>query len=146
MIEITQTGSTKKASGARHAPHSRQDPAPDPYETAPVIDVQASSPAKGLRVLRVVGDIDMLTAPVLESMIAGQLQSTPDVLVLDLRKVGFMSSAGLASLITARKQADEAGATLRLVATGDPVLRPLTVTGLTTIFEIHADLETALSD
>ena len=146
MIEITQTGSTKKASGARRAPSSQQGPAPDPYEASPVIDVQVSSPAKGLRVLRVVGDIDMLTAPMLESMIAGQLQSVPDVLVLDLHKVSFMSSAGLASLITARKQANDAGAALRLVATGDAVLRPLRVTGLTTIFDIHPDLEAALAN
>jgi anti-sigma B factor antagonist len=146
LIEITQPGSTKNASGARRTRSSREGPAPDPGDNAPVIDVQASSPAKGLRVLRVVGDIDMLTAPVLESMIVGQLQSLPDILVLDLHKVGFMSSAGLASLITARKQADEAGAILRLVATSDPVLRPLTVTGLTTIFEIHSDLEAALAN
>jgi anti-sigma B factor antagonist len=150
LIEITQTGSTKtgstkKAGGTRRAPGSRYGRALDPDEAAPVINVQVSSPAKGSRVLRVVGDIDMLTAPMLDSMIADQLQSVLDILVLDLHDVNFMSSAGLASLVTARNQADETGTTLRLVATGDPVLRPLTVTGLATIFEIHPDLETALA-
>lgn len=143
MIEITQPGSTKNANGGRRAPSNRHGS--DPHDDPPVINVQASSPAKGSRVLRVVGEIDMLTAPMLDSMIEGQLQSMPDILVLDLHEVGFMSSAGLASLIAARKQAEEAGTTLRLVATGDPVLRPLMVTGLTAVFEIYPDLEAALT-
>ena len=142
MSEITQTGSTKKAGGARRGPSS----AFDSDEASPVINVQVSSPGKGSRVLRVTGEIDMLTAPMLDSMLEGQLQSVPDVLVLDLHEVDFMSSAGLAFLVTAREQADAAGTALRLVATGDPVLRPLTVTGLATIFEIHPDLEAALAN
>lgn len=146
MSEITQTGSTRKAGGARRGPGSRRGPALDPDGANPVINVQVSSPAKGSRVLRVAGEIDMLTAPMLDSMIEGQLQSLPDVLVLDLHEVDFMSSAGLAFLVTARKHADEAGTALCLVATGDPVLRPLTVTGLATIFEIYPDLETALAN
>jgi anti-sigma B factor antagonist len=146
LSEITQTGSTRKAGGTRRGPSSRHGAALDPDEASPVINVHVSSPAKGSRVLRVVGEIDMLTAPMLDSMIEGQLQSVPDILVLDLHEVDFMSSAGLASLVTARKQADETGTTLRLVATGDPVLRPLTVTGLATIFEIHPDLEAALAN
>jgi anti-sigma B factor antagonist len=143
LIEITQPSSAR-ANGARRAPSGRRGS--DPHEASPVINVQVSSPAKGSRVLRVVGEIDMLTAPMLDSMIEGQLQTVPNVLVLDLHEVGFMSSAGLASLITARKQADAAGTALRLVATGDPVLRPLKVTGLSSIFEIHPDLEAALAN
>jgi anti-sigma B factor antagonist len=145
LIEITQPGSSKKANGAWIKPSAQQGPAPDPDEPSPVIDVQVSSPAKGLSVLHVAGEIDMLTAPVLDSMVVGQLKSLPHVLVLDLHEVGFMSSAGLASLVTAREQAGKAGTALRLVATGDPVLRPLTVTGLTAIFEIHSDMEAALA-
>lgn len=144
MSEITQTGSTKKAGSARRGP-SRRGLALDPDEASPVINVQVSSPIEGSRLLRVTGEIDMLTAPMLDSMIEDQLQSVPDVLVLDLHEVGFMSSAGLACLVTARKQAEETGTALRLVATSDPVLRPLEVTGLATIFEIHPNLEAALA-
>jgi anti-sigma B factor antagonist len=110
----------------------------------PVIDVTVRFRGDGVCILDVDGDIDMLTAPILDSMVARQLQSHPRALILDLDDVGFLSSAGLASLMAARDAARDSGTRFRLVSNSQPVLRPLTVTGLTGIFEIHADLDAAL--
>lgn len=112
---------------------------------APVIDVRVRFPVHGVCVLDVDGDVDMLTAPVLDSMVTTQVVSRPRSLILDLRDVGFMSSAGLASLVAARDAAREAGIRFRLVCTGQPVLRPMTVTGLTDMFDIYGDLHAALA-
>lgn len=95
-------------------------------------------------VVRVSGEVDMLTTPMLSACLIEQLQTNPGMLVLDLRGVGFLGSSGLAALVTARDEAGTRGVTLRLVSADHAVLRPLTATGLTDLFEIYPDLETAL--
>lgn len=109
-----------------------------------MIDVQVSSPVAGVRMLSLVGDIDMFTAPVVDSMITGQLARRPEALVLDLREVGFMSSAGLATLMSARNQAGAAGIALRVVCTAESVLRPMTITGLVRLFDVYSDVAAAI--
>ena len=140
-----------RPSARSSAPHRARTPdqwripKSDLYDCSTVIDVLVTTPADGVTVLHAVGDIDMLTAPVLDSVVGSRLLSGPRVLVLDLREVGFMSSAGLASLMSARARCTAAGVALRLVGSGDPVLRPLVVTGLVELFDVHRDLATALA-
>lgn len=95
-------------------------------------------------VVRVCGEIDMLTTPMLSSSIAEQFESNPAVLVLDLSGVHFLGSSGLAALVTARDEAERRNLPLRLVSDGHAVLRPLTATGLTELFSIYGELSTAL--
>jgi anti-sigma B factor antagonist len=118
----------------------------DQVTAAQVIELRVSTPARGVRVLHVAGEIDMLTAPVLDSMVARQLVSLPRLLVLDLSEVTFLSSSGLASLMAARDNAIEIGARLRLVCTGPMVLRPMEMTGLIDLFDIHHSLQVAQAD
>lgn len=94
--------------------------------------------------VRVSGEVDMLTTPMLGACLTDQLHSEPALLVLDLRGVGFLGSSGLAALVAANDEAQRKGVKLRLVSADHAVLRPLTVTGLTDRFEIHPDLESAL--
>lgn len=96
-------------------------------------------------VVRVGGEVDMLTTPLLGSCLAEQLQTDPRVLIVDMRDVGFLGSSGLAALVTARDEASTRGVTLRLVSADHAVLRPLTATGLAELFDIYPDLEAALA-
>jgi len=96
-------------------------------------------------IVRVGGEVDMLTTPLLGSCLAEQLQATPRLLVVDMRDVGFLGSSGLAALVTARDDAGERDVALRLVSADHAVLRPLTATGLAKLFDIYPDLETALA-
>lgn len=96
-------------------------------------------------VVRVGGEVDMLTTPLLGSCLAEQLQRDPRMLVVDLRDVGFLGSSGLAALVTAREEAGNRKVQLRLVSADHAVLRPLTATGLADLFDIYPDLETALA-
>jgi anti-sigma B factor antagonist len=140
---LAQTEWTGTVRRRLHAVPGRVDPSAQ--LATPVVDVRVRFPLDGVCVLDVNGDIDMLTAPVLDSMVTRQIESRPNSLILDLRGVDFMSSAGLASLMAARDAARKAGIRFRLVCTGQPVLRPMTVTGLTSVFDIHADLDAALA-
>lgn len=95
-------------------------------------------------VVRVGGEVDMLTTPLLGACLTKQLQTDPGVLVVDLTRVGFLGSSGLAALVTARDEAGAREVTLRLVSADHAVLRPLTATGLAELFDIYPDLQAAL--
>lgn len=86
--------------------------------------------ADGAAVVTVAGEVDALTAPQLAEAIDTAWQRQPDLVVVDLVEVGFLASAGLATLVTAHQQAREHRATLR-VAAGDRVtFRPIHLTGV----------------
>jgi anti-sigma B factor antagonist len=95
-------------------------------------------------VVRVGGEVDMLTTPHLGTSIAEELAHGPAILVLDLCSVTFLGSSGLAALVTAREDAATRGVSLRLVSAEHAVLRPLAATGLTDLFDIYDDLPAAM--
>jgi anti-anti-sigma factor len=95
-------------------------------------------------VIEAIGDIDMLTAPALDKVVAANLLIRPPVLILDLSGVTFLASTGLASLMSVLDACCVAGAALRLVCKGRQVLRPMELTGLTQMFDVYPDVEAAL--
>jgi anti-sigma B factor antagonist len=90
----------------------------------------------GTVTLVLVGDVDTYTAPLLRGSIADQLEGQPRELVLDLSAVDFLGSAGLAALLETRQLTGDRNITLRLIATGRAVMRPLEVTGLIDLFSL----------
>jgi anti-sigma B factor antagonist len=96
-------------------------------------------------VVHVDGDIDTLTSPLFSSYLADQFETNPSVLVLDLTRVQFLGSAGLAALIMAREEAGRRDTKLRLVSVGHAVLRPLAATGLSGEFDIYDSTAAALA-
>lgn len=96
----------------------------------------------GTIVLKVAGEIDMTTAPVLEEAVRGALAERPANLVIDLTGARFFSSAGLAVLVFAHRNRAEVD--LRVVASGRVVMRPLELTGLTADLAIYSTLAAAL--
>ncbi|RJQ66655.1 anti-sigma factor antagonist [Pseudonocardiaceae bacterium YIM PH 21723] len=94
--------------------------------------------------IRVGGEIDLATTPALRRLLGAVRDNVgPErAMVIDLRKVRFFSSSGIAELITARTHCRKQGAELIIIADNSVVLRPMQVTGLTTIFDIRAYVET----
>ncbi len=87
----------------------------------------------GIAHLALEGELDMASAPVLESAVDGALDAARGV-DLDLRGVSFMDSTGLRTLLAIRRRADEAGQELRLLAVPPPVQRVLDVTRTARLF------------
>jgi anti-sigma B factor antagonist len=85
------------------------------------------------------GEIDLASAPRMESALEGF--SAQDV-VLDMRGVAFMDSAGLKVLLSQRKRLHDSGGTLRLVLGEGPVLRLLELTSVTDAFSISDSIDT----
>ena len=123
------------------------DPAAEASDAAAeqVIHLDADRVGDGAVVVRVDGDIDTLTSPLLSSFVADQFEAEPRVLVLDLTRVQFLGSAGLAALIVAREEAGRRDVKLRLVSTSHAVLRPLAATGLANEFDVYENMDAALA-
>jgi anti-sigma B factor antagonist len=106
------------------------------------VDVQRSN---GASVIRLAGEIDMLTTPALRAKVNEELQGKPTVLVLDMLSVEFLGSSGLALLVEALDESRNRDVALRLVANSRPVSRPLQATGLTDLFSLYPSVEAALA-
>ena len=95
-------------------------------------------------VITVSGELDIHTAPDLTEVLSPASAAGQPVIV-DLTDVTFMDSSGLSVFVTALKRAREAGTTLVLVVSEPRVMRVFSITGIDTLIDIHATLDSALS-
>jgi len=98
-------------------------------------------------VVTVDGELDMLTAPLLDACIRQQFAAVPTHLILDLQPVRFLGSSGLSCLVQARELARQTSAT-RLHVAGlitRTVARPLKITALMEMFDTHPTVTDALA-
>jgi len=119
---------------AEGKPDVSSDTADAPFDD--VITLSTQMGADGAVTVKVVGEVDTFTAPVLRSSLDSQLEQSPRELVIDLSGVQFLGSAGLAVLVETQKAARSRDVALRLIATTRAVTRPLEVTGLIDLFTI----------
>lgn len=116
-----------------------------------LLELTVRHPDLGVCVVAVKGEVDMLSAPMLEACVREQLAAAPAHLILDLGAVRFLGSSGLDCLLRARELAQQtteahlhlAGLVTRAVA------RPLEVTGLLEQFDTYpcvTDALTSLTD
>lgn len=89
-------------------------------------------------VVVVSGEIDLASAAKVEAAIEG---FSAQSVVLDLRKVEFMDSAGLKMLLNQRTRLEESGGNLRLVVGEGAVVRLLELTGVTDAFSITSTID-----
>lgn len=114
--------------------------------TSPSLTVTAphrGSSTSDIRVLRVNGDADTMTAPQLDEALHGQLRGSGRA-VVDLSHVDFLGTAGVEVLLRMNEQVR-----LALVTRRGPAMRTLTVTGADQVLELHdtlVDAELSLSD
>jgi anti-sigma B factor antagonist len=66
-------------------------------------------------------------------------------LLVDLRQVGFLDSSGLGALVRALTHSQKEGGQTKLLHAGPQVRKLLEMTKLDSVFEIHDDLEKAVS-
>jgi anti-sigma B factor antagonist len=66
-------------------------------------------------------------------------------LLVDLSKVGFLDSSGLGALVRALTNSQKEGGQTKLLHAGPQIRKLLEMTRLDSVFEIHEDIETAVS-
>ncbi len=91
------------------------------------------------------GAIDLHVSPEIRSALLGLIDEKPKRLVVDLTKVPYVDSSGIAALILARQSLDEHGGRFILAAAQEPVRLILATARLDQYFEIHPSVDDALS-
>lgn len=97
-------------------------------------------------VVRVDGEIDLVTAPHLRCKLTQAIQQQSPHIVVDLTGVGLCGSTGLTVLRSAGLRASAKGGSLTLAGPRPTVRKVLTVSGYTKIFPVYDDIEAAFSD
>jgi anti-anti-sigma factor len=89
------------------------------------------------------GELDMATAPALRRELATVLRDRPEIVVVDLRRVGFIDSSGIHALLATRSHAMAAGTRLVVVRPTGVADRAFTISGLDGMFPPLEDLESS---
>jgi anti-sigma B factor antagonist len=88
----------------------------------------------------IAGEIDLYTAPQLQSEFTRLLQEGPGRVVIDMSAVDFCDSTGMNVLLSALKRLKERGGTLEVAAPRPAVQKILQVTGLDSVFTVHDEV------
>ena len=92
-------------------------------------------------IVTLAGEIDLYTAPRLQSELSATMRAAdPALVVVDMSGVEFCDSTGMNVLLAAHRAATERGGSLTLAAPRPSVRKILEVTGLQSVFTIHDDL------
>ncbi len=102
------------------------------------------SESNGKCVLTAVGEVDLASAPDLESRLNGCLVNGP--VVVDLSGVSFIDSTGLRVLLAAHSTASEGGHPIGLVVADGPVTKLLSITGVDGHLNIFRSVDSASSN
>lgn len=103
-------------------------------------------------VLRVSGELDLLTSPVLRQRVRDVVAEGRHALVLDLSDVFFCDSSGVGVLIATRRLIRSCQGRLRLTlpargaVDGSHVNRVLAALGVRRLFDVYPDVESAVSE
>jgi anti-sigma B factor antagonist len=103
-----------------------------------LVELKVSTASQGGHaVVSVYGEVDLYTAPRLQTELAALVRDGVSRLVVDLSGVEFCDSTGMNVLLSAMKRLRENGGSLELAAPRSAVRRILQVTGLDTVFSVH---------
>ena len=101
--------------------------------------------SQGRTIVKLSGELDIASAPGLrERLLAILSRRTPGHLILDLSKLVFIDSSGIAVFVNTERRARLLGCTVVLVAPQAPVSRVLQICGLDQHFPIFENI-TALA-
>jgi anti-sigma B factor antagonist len=81
-------------------------------------------------VLRLDGELDLASVPLLESAVQSATLDDPATIVLDLRGLEFIDSTGLRAILLQDKRSTERGQTFALVRGSEQVQRLMRMTGV----------------
>lgn len=102
-------------------------------------------PKSGLTVCHVDGEIDINSSPQIKKSFDKLISAKTPKIVINLSKVTYVDSSGLATLVEILKNMKSYGGRMRLACMSSKVKSLFEITKLEKLFEIMADEESAVS-
>lgn len=96
-------------------------------------------------VVSILGEVDLVTAMIVQEALGKELEARPAGLVADLSGVGFFGSSGLSALVATDNRGKELEVPFAVVAGRREVLRPIEVTGLDELLDVRASVAEAVA-
>ena len=96
-------------------------------------------------VLPLEGEIDLHVSPRVALSLAQMVKKKPQKLVVDLSKVGYIDSSGLAVLIEAMQSVEEYGGKFAIAGMQETVRSIFEIARLDQVFRIYPDVNSALA-
>jgi anti-sigma B factor antagonist len=100
--------------------------------------------ADGFELLAVEGELDIATAPRMIAALNEALAGVARPLVVDLSRVDFMDSTGLALLMNAHRRVRRLGQGFAIVCPGGPISRVFEIADMVESLHVHPDRHSAL--
>lgn len=104
-----------------------------------------ASKSKKDNVLPLEGEIDLHISPRISASLAAIVAEKPKKLVVDLSKVSYIDSSGLAVLIEAMQKVEKYGGRFALAGLQENVKPIFEIARLDQVFRIYPDVDSALS-
>lgn len=98
----------------------------------------------GIQVIALEGEVDMHQSPELRAKINELLKANATKLCFDLKKVKYMDSSGIATLVEAMQKLHDTKGELRLASIPKPIYSIFEIAKLDMVFNIYPDVEAAL--
>lgn len=98
----------------------------------------------GALVLHIDGELDVYTAPQLQSALAEGASEGHRALVLDLTRVGFLDSTALGVLVGGQKKMAAEAVKLSLVIDNPNLVKIFRITGFDDLFDIYSSVAEAV--
>jgi len=106
--------------------------------TRTLLDVYATVVASDHAIVRIGGEVDLSTAPILRDILAGLTDGGVCVIEVDLESTTFLDSAGMQVLLASLRRCQYLGGGLTLHNASDIVTRMLHATRLSRLFGVPA--------
>ncbi|MFF4342903.1 anti-sigma factor antagonist [Kitasatospora sp. NPDC001540] len=106
------------------------------------LTIEVRTHPAGVSVVALAGELDLHTAPRLHRAVERTAEELP--LVLDVARLGFCDSVGVAELLFAFRRTRAAGTSLALAGTTPDLGRLLAISGLETLLPSHATVDAAV--
>ncbi|MGA5895012.1 STAS domain-containing protein [Streptomyces venetus] len=97
----------------------------------------------GWTVLRVEGDVDVHTSPMIREAVIKLLDEGRRHFILDLRLTPFLDSRGLGMIVAITKRIRDHEGSLRITCAGERILKVFKISGLRAAYEVYDSPEAA---
>jgi anti-sigma B factor antagonist len=101
-------------------------------------------PAEPVTIVELSGDIDGRTAPEARAQVSALIQPNCKIL-LDMSRVGYMSSAGLRVLLATYRQVSSNDGQIVLVGLSDEIADTMSMTGFLRFFSVYDTVDAGMA-